>query len=208
MIAEFYGPFHEGVAKTVKDADRQSGERALGIDPNSGKNVIARIGRFGAMIQIGATTETEKPKFASMPMGKSIETITLEEALAAFNGPASLGDYKGEKVTTGSGKFGPFIKWTTLYVSIPKNTDMNLSNITLEQAIPLIEKKIETEKNKNIQAFDYEKDKIYVLNGMYGPYIKYGKTNFRLPKGGKDATDLTLEDCVAIVSAGKFGNKG
>jgi len=108
------------------------------------------------MIQIGQTTETEKPKFASMPMGKNIETITLEEALAAFNGPASLGDYQGEKVTTGSGKFGPFIKWKTLYVSIPKNTEMNLSNITLEQAIPLIEKKIETEKNKNIQAFDWE----------------------------------------------------
>ncbi|MCX6822381.1 MAG: DNA topoisomerase, partial [candidate division SR1 bacterium] len=215
MIGAFYGPFHETVAKTIKDADRQSGERELGIDPNSGKRVIARIGRFGAMVQIGQTTETEKPKFASLPMGKNIETITLEEALAAFAGPASLGEYQGEKVTTGSGRFGPYIKWKTMFVSIPKpakdsdgTNDLSLSTITLEQAIPLIEKKIETEKNKNIQAFDYEKDKIYVLNGMYGPYIKYGKTNFRIPKGGKDATDLTLEDCVAIISAGKFGNKG
>ena len=214
MIGAFYGPFHETVAKTIKDADRQSGERELGIDPNSGKRVIARIGRFGAMVQIGQTTETEKPKFASLPMGKNIETITLEEALAAFAGPASLGEYQGEKVTTGSGRFGPYIKWKTMFVSIPKpakdsdgTNDLSLSTITLEQAIPLIEKKIETEKNKNIQAFDYEKDKIYVLNGMYGPYIKYGKTNFRIPKGGKDATDLTLEDCVAIISAGKFGNK-
>jgi DNA topoisomerase-1 len=109
-----------------------------------------------------------------------------------------------------------------MYVSIPKpkrdedeSMALNIKTITLEQAIPLIEKKIETEKNKNINAFDYPAkdgassgDKIYVLNGMYGPYIKYGKNNFRIPKGGKDATDLTLEDCVAIVSAGRFGNKG
>lgn len=214
MIGAFYGPFHETVAKTIKDADRQSGERELGIDPNSGKRVIARIGRFGAMVQIGQTTETEKPKFASLPMGKNIETITLEEALAAFAGPASLGEYQGEKVTTGSGRFGPYIKWKTMFVSIPKpakdsdgTNDLSLSTITLEQAIPLIEKKIETEKNKNIQAFDWEGDKIYVLNGMYGPYIKYGKTNYRIPKWGKDATDLTLEDCVAIIGAWKFWNK-
>ena len=208
MIAEFYGPFHEGVAKTIKHAERESGERALGKDPNTGKPVIARIGRFGAMIQIGITTETEKPRFASMPMGKNIENITLEEALKAFEWPASLGDYQGEKVTTGSGRFGPYLKWKTMYISIPKGAEFTIQDITLEQAIPLIEKKIETEKNKNIQTFDWEGDKIYVLNGMYGPYIKYGKNNYKIPKGWKDATDLKLEDCVEIIKAGKYGNKG
>lgn len=206
MIKDFYTPFHEEVAKTLETSERQSGERALGKDPNTGKPVIVRIGRFGPMVQIGTTDEAtgEKPRFASMPLGKNLETITLEEALQAFEVPASLGEFQGEPVNVGAGRFGPYVKWKSMYVSIPKNSELSIKTITIEQAIELIEKKVETEKNKNIQSFDYEKDKIYVLNGMYGPYIKYGKTNYKIPKGGKDATDLTLEDCVAIIGAGKF----
>ena len=217
MIKDFYTPFHEEVAKTLETSERQSGERALGKDPNTGKPVIVRIGRFGPMVQIGVTDEAtgEKPRFASMPLGKNLETITLEEALQAFEVPASLGEFQGEPVNVGAGRFGPYVKWKTMYVSIPKASELSIKTITIEQAIELIEKKIETEKNKNIQAFDYPgattgagaQDKIYVLNGMYGPYIKYGKTNYKIPKGGKDATDLTLEDCVAIIGAGKFWNK-
>ena len=217
MIKDFYTPFHEEVAKTLETSERQSGERALGKDPNTGKPVIVRIGRFGPMVQIGTTDEAtgEKPKFASMPLGKNLETITLEEALQAFEVPASLGEFQGEPVNVGAGRFGPYVKWKSMYVSIPKNSELSIKTITIEQAIELIEKKVETEKNKNIQSFDYPgastgaggQDKIYVLNGMYGPYIKYGKTNYKIPKWGKDATDLTLEDCVAIIGAGKFGNK-
>jgi DNA topoisomerase-1 len=210
MIKDFYTPFHEEVAKTLETSERQSGERALGKDPNTGKPVIVRIGRFGPMVQIGTTDEAtgEKPRFASMPLGKNLETISLEEALQAFEVPASLGEFQGEPVNVGAGRFGPYVKWKSMYVSIPKNSELSIKTISIEQAIELIEKKVETEKNKNIQSFDYEKDKIYVLNGMYGPYIKWGKTNYKIPKGGKDATDLTLEDCVAIIGAGKFGNKG
>ena len=201
MIKDFYTPFHEEVAKTLETSERQSGERALGKDPNTGKPVIVRIGRFGPMVQIGTTDEAtgEKPRFASMPLGKNLETITLEEALQAFEVPASLGEFQGEPVNVGAGRFGPYVKWKSMYVSIPKNSELSIKTITIEQAIELIEKKVETEKNKNIQSFDYEKDKIYVLNGMYGPYIKWGKNNYKIPKGGKDATDLTLEDCVAII---------
>ena len=205
MLKKFYGPFHKEVVAT-KDADRQSGERSLWIDPNSWLPVIARIGRFGPMVQIGKNEGEKKAKFASVPPGKSIETITLQEALDAFNGPRVVGKYKWEEVTASTGKFGPYVKYGKTYVSIRKWSELDYTTITIEQAIPLIEAKLEVDKNKNINSFDYPaKDgtgagkKIEVLNGMYGPYIKYGGYNYRIPKGGKDATDMTLEDCAAIV---------
>jgi DNA topoisomerase-1 len=151
------------------------------------------------MVQIGKNEGEKKAKFASVPPGKSIETITLQEALAAFEGPRVVGEYKGEKVTAATGKFGPYVKYGNTYVSIRKDSGLAYTTISLEEAIPLIEAKLEVDKNKHINAFDYNGKKIEVLNGMYGPYIKYGGYNYRLPKGGKDATDLTLEDCVAIV---------
>ena len=111
MIKKFYGPFHKTVEATAANATRQSGERLLGVDPNSGENVIARIGRFGPMVQIGKNEGEKKAKFASVPSGMSIETITLEDALAAFAGPRVVGEYKGEKVTAAKGKFGPYVKF-------------------------------------------------------------------------------------------------
>lgn len=207
MLKKFYGPFHKEVAATA-DAERQSGERALGIDPNSGKPVIVRIGRFGPMVQIGKNEGEIKATFASVPPGKSIETITLAEALAAFEWPRVVGEYKGEKVTASTGKFGPYVKYGTTYVSIrkPKPDEQNIdhTNITIEQAIPLIDAKLEIDKNKHINTFDYKGKKIEVLNWLYGPYIKYGGYNYRIPKWGKDATDLTMDDCAQIVDK-KYG---
>ncbi len=203
MIEQFYWPFHAEVAKTLEFAERESGERELGIDPNSGKRVIARIGRFGAMVQIGQTTETEKPKYASIPAGKNIETITLQEALDAFSLPRTLGEYKWETVTAAIGRFGPYVKYKTTFVSIPKASELDPFKITLEEAIPLIENKLTADANKNISTFDHEGWQIFVLNGMYGPYIKYGKMNYKIPKGGKDASDLKLEDCLTIINTSK-----
>lgn len=151
------------------------------------------------MVQIGKNEGEKKAKFASVPPGKSIETITLQEALAAFEGPRVVGEYNGEKVTAATGKFGPYVKFGKTYVSIRKDSGFDYGTITLEEAIPLIDAKLELDKNKFINSFEYNKKTIEILRGMYGPYIKYGGYNYRIPKSGKDATDLTLEDCVAIV---------
>jgi len=160
------------------------------------------------MVQIGKNEGEKKAKFASVPPGKSIETITLQEALAAFEGPRVVGEYNGEKVTAATGKFGPYVKFGKTYVSIRKDSGFDYGTITLEEAIPLIDAKLELEKNKFINSFEYNKKTIEILRGMYGPYIKYGGYNFRLPKGGKDATDLTLEDCIPIVDKNAKGAKG
>lgn len=150
------------------------------------------------MLQIGAQ-EDEVKKFASLPAGASLETIGLEEALQAFELPRELGEYQGEKVLANNGRFGPYVKWGTLFASIKKDAEFDLFSITLEQASVLIEEKKNADANKYIHRFDHNGEEIQVLNGMYGPYIKYGKKNYRIPKGGKDATDLTLEDTLKII---------
>lgn len=134
-----------------------------------------------------------------MPAGKSLETITLDEALEAFALPRVLGQYEGNEVSASTGRFGPYVKYKNLYVSIKKDSGLDPFSITLDEAIPLIQSKLELEANKYIHEYSYEKEKIQVLNGPYGPYIKYAKKNYKIPKGGKDATDLTLEDCLAII---------
>jgi len=208
MMKKFYGPFHKEVLKTLEFAEKETGEKELGIDPNTGKKVVARIGRFGPMVQVGTAQDTDKPKFASLRPGQNIESLTLEDALALFALPRIVGQYEGEWVTAAVGKFWPYLKYKTLFVSIPKTLDPY--TITMDDATPLIEKKIDTEKNKNIKHFDYQEKKIEVLNGLYGPYLKYDGNNYKIPKGWKDATDLTLEDCLAIIESGpkpKYGAK-
>ncbi len=201
MMKKFYGPFHKEVAKTIEFAEKQTGEKDLGIDPNTGKKVVARIGRFGPMVQVGTAQDTDnKPKFASLRPGQNIESLTLEDALALFALPRIIGQYDGEWVTAAVGKFGPYLKYKTFFVSIPKTLDPY--TITMEEGIPLIEKKIDTEKNKYINNFDYEWKKIEVLNGLYGAYIKYDGNNYKIAKGGKDASDLTMDECVAIIANG------
>ena len=205
MLAGFYGPFHEQVVKTTGEAERQSGERELGIDPISGKKVITRIGRFGPMVQIGHQDDEEKPRFASVPSGKSISTITLEEALELFALPRAVGTYEGQPMTSAIGRFGPYIKWGTAFVSLPRDAGYDVFSITEGQASELVAAKLEQIKNRNINAFDYNGKTIEVLKGQYGPYIKFNGSNFKIPKWGKDATDLTLADCVAIIGPKALG---
>jgi DNA topoisomerase-1 len=139
------------------------------------------MGRYGPMLQIG-TQDDEIKKFASIPAGMSIETITLEEALTAFELPRELGTHEGEQVLANNGRFGPYVKRGKLFCSIKKDAEFDLFSITLDQAITLIEEKKKADANKYIHTFDYEGEQIFVLNGMYGPYVKYGKKNYKIPK--------------------------
>ncbi len=205
MMKKFYGPFHKEVEKTIDTAEKLSTEKELGIDPNTGKKVIARIWRFGPMVQIGTAQDEEKPKFASLKPGQTIEMLTLEDALGLFALPRVAGEYQGEPVTVAVGKFWPYLKYKTLFVSIPKTYDPYI--ITMEEATPLLEKKIETEKNKYINTFDNKWIKIEVLNWLYGPYIKSEGNNYKIPKWWKDATDLTLQECLEIIAAGGSRSK-
>lgn len=154
MLKKFYKPFHQDILTTLEHAEKQSAEKDLGIDPNTGKKVVARIGRFGPMVQVGTAQDEDKPKFASLRPGQTIETLTLEDALALFALPRVAGKYEGEPITVAVGKFGPYLKYKSLYVSIPKTFDPY--TIAMEDIIPLIEKKIDTEKNKYINTFDHQ----------------------------------------------------
>jgi DNA topoisomerase-1 len=178
MIAEFYGPFHLAVLAAA-DVDRMaaSGAREIGIDPTSGKPVIARMGRFGPMLQIGLAEDDEKPKFAPMPNGKKLDQVTLEEALEMFKLPRTLGETAdGEEITTNLGRFGPYVKFGKAYVSIKPDDPFT---ITLERALELIAVKKQADAEKFIAEFP---GGIQVLNGRYGPYITDGKKNAKIPK--------------------------
>lgn len=197
MIRTFYDPFHNSVEDTLEHSERASGERVLGNHPVSGKKVLARIGRFGPMVQIGDEKEDgEKPQFASLHNTQSIHTITLEEALELFKLPRTLGEFEGETVKVNVGRFGPYVQLGKLFVSLKKEDDP--MQILLERAIELIDEKRETEANRLIKEFPENKD-VQLLNGRYGPYLKIGKDNFKLPKG-TNAASLTLEECLAIAA--------
>lgn len=200
MIGTFYTPFHKQVMEIKEIKGRQNTERELWIDPKSWKTVIARMWKFGAMIQIWTKDETDevnKPKFASMPAGKNIETVTLEDALKACDLPRNIWKYEENEVLVNTWRFGPYIKYLSTFVSIPKEFDV--FTITIEDAIPLIQQKLEANKNKNINTFEYNWANIQLLNGRYWAYISYKWNNYRIPKWSKDATDLTLEDCLEII---------
>lgn len=197
MIRGFYNPFHDSVEDTLEHSDRATGERILGTDPVSGKKVLARIGRFGPMIQIGDEKEDGvKPQFASLQGTQSIHTISLEEALELFKLPRILGEFEGEAVKVNIGRFGPYVQLAKLFVSLKKEDDP--MQIQLERAIELILEKREADANKLIKAFPENKD-VQLLNGRYGAYLKIGKENYKLPKG-KEAAELTLEECLAIAA--------
>jgi DNA topoisomerase-1 len=194
IIKEFYGPFHEKVQDTLKNSGKFSGEKLLGKDPKSGKNIYVKIGRYGAIAQIGDTDSEEKPRFAGLQKGQSLETITLEEALKLFEFPRSLGQYEGEEVTVAIGRFGPYVKHNKLFFSIKK--EYNPASVTLEEAIQIIEDKRKAEREKLIKSYDKDPD-VQVLNGRWGPYLVIKKQNYKIPKA-MEATTLTLEDCYAI----------
>jgi DNA topoisomerase-1 len=198
MIDRFYKPFHGLVEKTLETSERASGERELGVDPQSGKRVIVRIGRFGPMVQIGEQTEDEKPRFASLKKDQSITTISLEDALKLFLLPRVVGEYEGKEVSAAIGRFGPYVKHGSMFVSITKDAGVDVFDIDLEKSIELIEAKRLVEKNRLIKDFADNKD-VQVLNGRYGPYIKIGKENYKIPKG-TDPQSLQLEDCIRIAT--------
>ena len=194
MIDDFYKPFHKDVEQTMNTAERASGERELGTDPVSGKVVLVRIGRYGPMAQIGKPDDEEKPKYARLRANQSIETITLEEALPLFKLPRTLGEYEEKEVVASIGRFGPYVRHDSKFISIPK--DYDVYEIGLDDAITLIENKRKFEAEKNIKNFP-EKD-VHVLKGRYGPYIKSGDKNYRIPKD-TDPYTLTLEECLDII---------
>lgn len=193
MIAEFYKPFHENVESTLEHSERATGERLLGVDPKSGKNVYARIGRFGPMIQIGEVEDEEKPRFAGIKGNSSIQQISLEEALKMFDLPRTLGDYEGEALTVGEGRFGPYVRHKNKFYSIKDKDPLSLK---LEEAIEIVELAIQEAKNNLIKEFE-GRDDVRVLNGRYGPYIKVGKKNVKIPKD-KSPESLTLEECLTL----------
>lgn len=199
MIEAFYNPFHQNVEHTLENAERAKGERKLGEDPESGKPVFARIGRYGAMVQIGSVEDEEKPRFASLLKHQSIESITFEEAMDLFKLPRDIGEYEDKKVSAAIGRFGPYIKWNSLFISLKKNEGDDPFTVDLPRAIELIEIKKEQEKNKYIKVFEEDKN-IQVLNGRWGPYIKFGKKNVKIPKDVKPE-ELTLEDCKKLAAA-------
>ncbi len=211
MIKQFYTPFHKTVSKTelVERSSVQNKSRELGVDPKSGKNVYVKLGRFGAYVQIGENPEEgskEKPKFAGLRPGQFIENITLEDALELMKMPRDLGLFEEKPVVANIGRFGPYVLHDKKFVSIPKEEDPY--TITPARAVELIEAKRIADANKLIKAFP-ENPEITILNGRFGPYIKAGKKNVKIPKG-KIPADLTLEECVTLAAnaperKGRFG---
>ena len=199
MMHSFYTKFEPTVERTINSRDQhKAGERTLGKDPKSGKPVFVKIGRFGPVVQIGTADDSEKPTFAQMPKDKSIETITLEEALELFKLPREIGDYKGKPVTIGAGRFGPYILHDRKYTSLPKGVDP--MTVTLDEAVSLIQEKQQEEKRKHLKTFP-EDPKLEVLDGRYGPYLAYDGKNYRLPKSMHEkAAELTLEECMKIIN--------
>ncbi len=202
MLQHFYKHFEPEVEKTIKArSEHKAGERILGEDPKSGKPVSVKIGRYGPVVQIGTADDAEKPRFAQMPKEKSIETITLAEALELFKLPRTVGDFEDKEITVGAGKYGPYVLHNKKYVSIPKGTDPML--ITLDEAVALIENNRKAEAKRHLKTFE-EDAKLEVMNGRYGPYIAYDGKNYRLPKAMHEkAAQLTYDECMSIVNGKK-----
>jgi DNA topoisomerase-1 len=197
MLGNFYKPFHEEVEITLETAERVSGERSLGSHPDSKEPMIARMGRFGPMIQIGVTDENKpdyKPRYARLRKDQSIETITLDEALDLFKLPRIVGEFEGKELKVNVGRFGPYVQQGTIFTSLKKEDDP--MSIDLESAIQRILDKRESDAKKLI--LDFPEEGIQVLQGRWGPFIKQGKENYRIPKG-EDAAQLSLDNILGII---------
>lgn len=198
MMKHFDQEFEPTVDKVMNArSEHKAGERQLGTDPVSGHPVFVKIGRYGPVVQIGTADDDEKPRFAQMPADKSMETITLEEALELFKLPRTIGEYEGKTVIIGAGRFGPYVLHNKKYVSLPKDEDP--MTVTLDTAISLIEEKRKAEEQRHLKKFD-EDPKLEVLNGRYGPYIAYDGANYRIPRDlHEKAAELTYEQCMDII---------
>lgn len=197
LIDTFYKSFHPVVDEVMNShTDHKIGERILGSDPKTGKQVSVKIGRFGPMVQIGTQDDEEKPTFASLQKNQSLTTITLEEALKLFDLPRSVGEYEGKDMQVAVGRFGPYIRHDGKFISLPRGLDPYA--VTEEEAVQLIEEKRKKDSEKTISIFGEGDEEIQVLNGRYGPYITYQKGNYKIPKG-TDAATLTEEQCKEII---------
>lgn len=197
VIDRFYKGFHPDVerAQIFEKGTARVGARDLGIDPVSGLRVIASMGRFGSMVQIGTTDQVEKPRYASLQAGQTLESITLEEALNLFKLPKGLGEYEGIALSVGVGKFGPYVRYGKSYVSIPKDKDP--LDLSLEEAVNLIKAKIAAEEKSLLRTFG-EEEQLEIRDGRYGAYIKYQGDNYKLPKG-VDVTSITYDEVKKII---------
>jgi DNA topoisomerase-1 len=205
MLAEFYKPFHKNVMETSEHSERASGERLLGVDPVSGKNLYVRIGRFGPMAQLGeGNDENNKPKFSSLRKDQRLETITFQEALDLFKLPRVVGMFEDKEMVVAVGRFGPYVRHNSIFVSLKKEDDP--MTISADRCVELILAKRQAEIDKYIKTFT-ERPEVQLLNGRWGPYLVIDKNNFKLPKG-TDAALLTLDECLAIAADPKNASKG
>jgi DNA topoisomerase-1 len=197
MLASFYEPFHTTIEHTLETAERAKGERELGFDAVTGKKVIARMGRYGPMVQIGHQDEEEKPRFAKLKASQSIETISFEEAMELFKLPRMLGQFEEEDVSVNIGRFGPYAAHAKKFYSL--NKEMDPYTVTLEELSPMIAEKRKAKDERTIKVF--EKEKIQLLRGPYGPYIKQGLRNFKLSKEQQEKVEtLTIEEVNATIA--------
>jgi len=197
MLKSFYNPFHKEVENTILTAEKARGERDLGLDPETGKKVSVRIGRFGPFVQIGETEAEEKPRYASLRSGQMIESITLEEAMELFKLPKKVGIFEEKEMTVAIGRFGPYVRHNSAFYSLPKGVDPH--SVTEETCIEIILEKRKKDAEKLIKTFD-EDPTVKILNGRWGPYIEYGKANVKIPKD-KEASALTFEEVKALAEA-------
>lgn len=198
MLDNFYRPFHETVVSTEKTSQKVTGKRLLGVDPKTGENVYALIGRYGPVVQIGDGNEGRKPRFASLKKDWRLDTLTLEQALSLFELPKTLGTYENEEVTVGVGRFGPYVRWGRNFFSLPKSTDPH--TVTLEEAVQIIQEKMAGTDSNILKTF--EGSPFRIVKGRFGPYITDGTNNYRIPKTVEDPTQLTLEEVQALTAQG------
>ncbi len=203
MIRRFYKDFHPKVELTEKSTGKTTGERVLGKDPESGEEVIVKVGRYGPVVQIGRADGDSKPRYASLRKGQLIETITLEEALELFRLPRTVGTFEEQEIVAAIGRFGPYLRHGGKFYSIPSGDDP--LTVTRERAVEIILEKREAEKKMVIKTFDEDPD-LRILNGRWGPYIKYKKKNYRIPKKTKPE-ELTYDDCMKLVKDASAGKK-
>lgn len=193
MVADFYGPFHEAVTHTLENAERAKGERELGTDPESGRPIFARMGRYGPMVQIGKAEDEEKPRFAALKNSQSIETISIEEALDLFKLPHMLGHYEEKEVSINTGRYGPYVKWGDEFISLPKGKEP--LDVNMEEAVGFIKKKLQ----ENAPIAQYEGKPVTKGKGRFGPFIKWNDMFINVPKA-YDFDNLSRNDIETLIA--------